>query len=137
MAILCLKVVVGQGEAPEMGLKYNGKYNGTTLNTFILSYFKHCKSSPSLKCLYKSLVFHASFPTTKLRRFQQTVILLYLQQNYYNILQKAMKSNYFEKQDKKKLPKLLYGCYCKFTSTSCTETLIQLFIHLMIFGCFL
>lgn len=90
MAILCLQVVAGQDEALDMGLRYNGKYNGT-LNNFILSYFKHCKPSPSLKCLYKSLVFHANFPSTKLRQSQQTVILLYLQQNYYNILQKAMK----------------------------------------------
>lgn len=42
MTVLFLQVVVGQGEAPEMGLRYNGKYNGKTLNTFILSYFKHC-----------------------------------------------------------------------------------------------
>lgn len=46
-------------------------------------------------------VFHAAFPSANQRPAQQTMILLYLQQNYYNILQKAMKSNYFEKQDKK------------------------------------
>lgn len=39
MAILCLQVVVGQGEAAEMGLRYNGKYNGTTLNTFYTQLF--------------------------------------------------------------------------------------------------
>lgn len=35
MAVLCLQVVVGQGEAPEMGLRYKGKYNG---NHWILLY---------------------------------------------------------------------------------------------------
>lgn len=59
-----------------------------------LKYFLH---SVTLKVPFTptSRVFHATFPSTKQRPSQQTVILLYLQQNYYNILQKAMKSNYF------------------------------------------
>lgn len=81
----------------------------------------------NLEFPHSSLVFHARIPRTKQRSSQQTVIFIVFTAELLQystesheiklLLKTRPKKNKTQKTNKKNL---LYGCYCKFISMSCT-----------------
>lgn len=55
---------MGQGEAPEMGLRYSGKYNGTTLNTYI-QLFETLYTVPFTQTLVQTTCISCKFSINK------------------------------------------------------------------------